>query len=125
MPQALGDLNLKRGQPIFKLDNFKQFPNLTLPKEFVEHVKKSKTLYELNSFWSFYKNEETPIHIYLTPNDPLVMSELNGELIRTHKQPGVFNKVKFTDLKGTHCALAAEYQWPFLVELIRRGLEIK
>lgn len=121
MPQVLGDLNLKRGQPVFNLENFKQFSDLQLPQEFVEHVKKSKTLYELNSFWNLYKNEETPIHIYLTPNDPLVMNKLNSDLIREHKQPGVFNKVSFTDLKGLHCALAAEYQWPFLVELVRRG----
>lgn len=125
MPQALGELNLKRGKPIFNLENFKQFPDLQLPKEFIDHVDKSKTLYELNAFWNIYKNEETPIHIYLTPNDPLVMNKLNSELIREHKQPGVFNKVTFTDLKGLHCALAAEYQWPFLVELVRRGFQIK
>ena len=53
------------------------------------------------------------------------MNKLNSELIREHKQPGVFNKVTFTDLKGLHCALAAEYQWPFLVELVRRGFQIK
>lgn len=125
MPQALEELNLKRGQPIFNLDNFKQFPDLQLPPEFVAHVKKSKTLYELNAFWSLYKNEKTPIHIYLTPNDPLVMNQLNSELIRTKKQPGIFNKVTFTDLKGVHCALAAEYQWPFLVEVVRRGFGIR
>ncbi|AZZ37741.1 hypothetical protein CIK05_13350 [Bdellovibrio sp. qaytius] len=125
MPQALGDLNLKRGKPVFNLENFNEFNDLKLPQEFVDHVAKSKTLFELNQFWNFYKNEQTPIHIYLTPNDPLVMNKLNSELIREHKQPGVFNKVQFTDLKGMHCALAAEYQWPFLVELVRRGFEIK
>ena len=124
-PQALGDLNLKRGQPVFKLENFKEFKDLKLPQEFVDHISKSKTLFDLNHFWSFYKNEQTPIHIYLTPNDPLVMNQMNAELIRNHQQPGVFKKVQFTDLKGMHCALAAEYQWPFLVELVRRGFEIK
>lgn len=125
MPQALGDLNLKRGKPIFNLENFNEFPDLKLPQEFVNHIAKSKTLHELNQFWNFYKNEQTPIHIYVTPNDPLVMTALNSDLIRNHKQPGVFNKVQFTDLKGMHCALAAEYQWPFLVELVRRGFDIK
>lgn len=125
MPEALGDLNLKRAQPVFKLENFKQFPGLVLPENFVKHVEQSRTLYDLNKFWDFYKNEKTPIQIYLTPDDPLVMNNLNAELIRSGKQPGVFKKVRFTDLKGLHCALAAEYQWPFLVELVRRGFEIK
>ena len=125
MPEALGDLNLKRGQPVFKLENFNEFKDLKLPQEFVDHIAKSKTLFDLNQFWNFYKNEQTPIHIYLTPDDPLVMNKLNSELIRSGKQPGEFKKVQFTDLKGMHCALAAEYQWPFLVELVRRGFEIK
>lgn len=122
-PEVLSDLNLKQGQPVFNLENFNDFKDLQLPKEFVDHVSKSKTLFELNEFWSFYKNEQTPIHIYVTPNDPFVMNKLNSELIREHKQPGIFNKVQFTDLKGMHCALAAEYQWPFLVELVRRGFK--
>ena len=125
MPLALSDLNLKRGKPVFNLENFKEFPDLKLPQEFMDHIAKSKTLFELNQFWSFYKNEQTPIHIYLTPEDPLVMNNLNSDLIRSHKQPGIFNKVTFTDLKGMHCTLASEYQWPFLVELVRRGFEIK
>jgi len=125
MPQALGDLNMKRGKPVFNLENFNEFSDLKLPQEFVDHIAKSKTLHELNQFWSFYRNEQTPIHIFVTPNDPLVMTTLNSDLIRNKKQPGVFNKVRFTDLKGMHCALAAEYQWPFLVELVRRGFEIK
>lgn len=125
VPQAIGDLNLKRAKPVFDLENFKDFQGLKLPQDFTDHIARSKTLFDLNQFWSFYRNEQTPIHIYLTPEDPLVMNELNAELIRSKKQPGQFKKVQFTDLKGMHCALAAEYQWPFLVELVRRGFGMK
>lgn len=122
MPEVINSLNKTHGQPVLSLESFKkQFPEVQFPPEFIAHVAKSKTLYELNHFWEFYKNEKTPMHIYLTPNDPAVMNRLNAEMIRSGKQPGIFKNVKFTDLKGLHCALAAEYQWPFLVELVKRG----
>lgn len=121
VPRVLNDLNQKRAKPIFNSENFNQFSDLELPPEFMKHINESKTLFELNQFWPFYKNEKTPIHIYLTAKDPMVMNHLNSELIRSEKQPGQFSQVQFIDLKGTHCMLAAEYQWPFLVELVRRG----
>jgi hypothetical protein len=124
LPQVLQELNETHGKPLLKPATIeKRFPDLKLPKEFHVHVEKSKTLYELNHFWKLYKSELTPIQIYLTPNDPAVMNNINAELIRQKKQPGSFGKIRFTDVKGIHCALAPEYQWPFLVELVRRGFE--
>jgi len=124
VPSVLSWLNAHEPKPVIDINEFqKQFPDLELPQEFVQHVQASRTYYELNRFWGFYKNESTPISIYLTPNDPAVKNNLNSDLIRIGKQPGEFQKVTFTDLEGLHCAVAAEYQWPFLVELMKRGFD--
>jgi len=126
MPAVLAWLNTAEPKPILKLETFKkQFPDLELPREFVKHIEKSQSFYELQNFWPLYKNEKTPISIYTTPHDPAVMNYLNSNLIRDKKQPGKFTKVEFTELEGLHCALAPEYQWPFLVELTKRGFERK
>jgi len=122
MPAVLNWLNVTEPKPILELQTFKkQFPDLEFPAEFVKHIEKSKTFYELQKFWPIYKNERTPISIYTTPHDPAVMNNLNSNLIRDKKQPGKFTRVEFTELEGLHCALAPEYQWPFLVELTKRG----
>lgn len=126
MPEVMMSLNKKTAKPILKLETFKTlFPDLEFPKEFANHVNASKSLYELNRFWGFYKNGEIPMNIYLTPNDPAVINNINAELIRQGKQSGEFHNVKFTDVKGLHCALAGEYQWPFLVEMVKRGFDVK
>ena len=61
----------------------------------------------------------------VTPNDVMAINDLNSNLIRNGQQPGTFKQVSFVDVEGFHCGLAQEYQWPFLVELVRRGLEKK
>jgi hypothetical protein len=123
-PAAFAWLNQKSAQPLLDLKTFKtQFPEIKFPADFVKHIENSKTLYELNNFWPVFKNQKTPIQVYYTPNDPAVVNFLNTDLILSGKQPGDFTKTKFTELQGVHCALASEYQWPFLVEMVRRGLQ--
>ncbi len=121
-PILLSELNRTRAQPLLTIDTFqKEFKDLKLPSEFLDHVKKSHTLFELNDFWSIYKNKKTSVFVTTTPNDPLVMNYLNSDLIKKHVQSGIFQKMTFQELQGVHCALAPEYQWPFLVDYVRQG----
>ena len=123
-PLVLDYLNQTVKKPLLSLSDFEnRFKHLKWPLEFVNHMQKDQSYLERNNFWPFFKNEKTPIQFILTPHDVMAINELNSDLIRKHQQPGTFNKVKFMDLDGFHCSLAQEYQWPFLVEIVRRGLE--
>ena len=123
LPSILKIMNKEKSKPILELKTFQtEFPDLKFPEKFINHVNKSKTFFELNDFWSFYENKNTPITIYSTPDDPAVANDINTEMIRSKKQPGNFQNIQFVDLKGLHCGLASEYQWPFLVEMLKRGM---
>ncbi len=123
-PAAFDWINKKEPKPILNLKTFQNhFPKIKFSPEIIAHIENSKSLYELNNFWPVFKNEKTPIQIYVTPNDPAVVNYLNTDLIQSRRQPGDFSKTKITELNGVHCALASEYQWPFLVEMIRRGFQ--
>ncbi len=123
LPSILKKMNKEKSKPILEFKTFQiEFPDLKLPEKFISHVNNSKTFFELNDFWSFYENKNTPITIYTTPDDPAVANDINTEMIRSKKQPGNFQNTQFIDLKGLHCGLASEYQWPFLVEMLKRGM---
>lgn len=126
MPKAMAWLNALVKEPVLSADVIeKKFPQAKFSKEFLQHLKNSHSLMELNNFWPIYKNQKTPFQIVATPKDPLVNNGINSDRIRNKTQPGDFSKTTFVELDGVHCALAAEYEWPFLVEVIRRGLGIK
>lgn len=123
LPAILKTMNKEKSKPVLEFKTFHtEFPDLQLPEKFVNHVNTSKTFFELNDFWSLYINNKTPITIYTTPDDPAVANDINTEMIRSKKQPGSFQNIQFIDLVGLHCGLASEYQWPFLVEMIKRGM---
>lgn len=123
-PAAFAWINQKEPKPLLELQAFRnQFSDLRFEKNFIDHVENSKSFYQLNEFWPIFKNQKTPIKIYVTPNDPAVVNFLNTDLIRNGRQAGDFSKTEIIDLKGTHCGLASEYQWPFLVEMLKRGFE--
>ncbi len=123
LPTILKSMNKEKTKPVLAIKTFQtEFPDLTFPEKFMNHIDNSKTFFELNDFWSFYENKKTPITIYTTPDDPAVANDINTEMIRSKKQPGSFQNIQFMDLNGLHCALASEYQWPFLVEMIKRGM---
>lgn len=123
-PAALDWINHKEPQSLLDLKTFKaQFSDVHFSSYFIQHVENSKSFYQLNDFWPLFKNQKTPIKIYVTPNDPAVVNSLNTDLIRSGHQPGDFSKTQIMDLKGFHCGLASEYQWPFLVEMLKRGFE--
>jgi hypothetical protein len=125
-PLAMNWLDRQVSKPILSTTEFeKQFPKVKFSNEFRNFISESKSLFQLNNFWPIYKNEKTPFQIVATPNDPLVNNGINSDRIKNGKQPGDFSKTSFLELQGIHCALAAEYEWPFLVEVVRRGLQIK
>jgi len=100
-------------------------PNMKWPKDFKFHLENSKSFFALNNFWPHYQNVKTPMMIYTTPKDPLVINELNAELIFRGQQPGDFSNLKYHRLeRGLHCGLASVYQWDYLVKLFKDGLEL-
>lgn len=125
-PTLLQWFDRNEAKPILKLQTFtEQFPDIKFPPDFVAHIEKSQGMYQLNNFWPIFKNTKTPIRIVTTANDPLVINQLNAQAISEGRQPGVFEKTTVKEMKGLHCALASEYQWPFLIEWLRRGFEGK
>lgn len=125
VPTLLKTIEVSQRQPLLKIADFKlHFPDIQFPENFKQHLENSSTFLASNNFWPVFKNEKTPIEIITTPNDQLVFNDLNTELFRTGQQPGIYKQTHFLELKGFHCSLAEEYQWPFLIEVVRRGLEL-
>lgn len=101
----------------------KIIPGLKWPEGLKEHFSDSTEVFDLNNFWKFYKEINIPMMIYTTPNDPLVLNELNSEKIFKGLQPGDFSKLRYHRLeRGTHCGLAPVYQWEYIVKLVKEGL---
>ena len=123
-PAAMGIINQTRTKPLLAFEDLKAlYPKLKVPAKFSAHLENSKSLFELNDFWPVYKGVKTPIMIYTTPNDPLVINALNSERIFRGVQPGEFDDVKYQRLeRGIHCGLAPAYQWDYIVKLLREGL---
>lgn len=125
-PAILALLNRDRKKPLVSTELVdKLIPNMKWPKGFEEHLKNSKTFFELNNFWPYYQGVKTPMMVYTTPNDPLVINKLNSERIFKGVQPGDFSTLKFKRLEhGIHCGLSSVYTWEYIVKLMREGLEI-
>ena len=122
----LNILDRDRKQPLISTSQVNQLvKNMQWPEGLENHFNNSKSLFELNDFWQFYQGVKTPMMIYTTPNDPLVLNELNSELIFRGKQPGDFSNLKYHRLeRGVHCGLAPVYQWEYIVKLVKEGLEL-
>ena len=121
-PLAMGWLDHEVVKPILMIEDFeKQFPKAKFSPEFRKFLSVSKSLFQLNNFWPIYKNVKTPFQIVATPNDPLVNNATNSDRIVNKTQPGDFSKTSYLKLDGVHCALAAEYEWPFLVEVFEKS----
>lgn len=117
-------LNRDRKTPLISTTDIESLvPNMKWPANFKAHLENSKSFYELNNFWPYFQNVKTPIMIYTTPNDPLVINEINSEKIFKGQQPGDFSSVKFERLdKGVHCGLPSVYRWGYIVKLVKDGL---
>ncbi|MEK6628694.1 MAG: hypothetical protein AABY53_08705 [Bdellovibrionota bacterium] len=117
-------LNRDRKQPLISPSELEELiPKMKWPKGFREHLENSQSFYQLNNFWPYYQGVKTPIMIYTTPKDPLVINKLNSELIFRGQQPGDFTSLKYHRLENAvHCGLPAVYKWDYIVKLVRDGL---
>lgn len=125
-PAMLDILNQERKQPLISTTQINQLvANMKWPIGLENHFNNSQSLFELNNFWPHYQGVKTPMMIYTTPKDPLVVNELNSELIFSGKQAGDFSNLKYLRLEhGIHCGLAPVYQWDYIVKLVKDGLGI-
>ena len=124
VPVVFDWLNQTHAKPALNLEIFKKdFPDLKWPKDFVNHLDNSKNWSQLNQIQKFYFQTRSPIAVNWTANDPLVVNSLNSDWLLSQKQQGKLTHIQMTELKGLHCAIAGEYQWPFLVEYFRRQLK--
>lgn len=125
-PAMMAILNKNRHAPLLSIAGLARVvPGMKWPEAFKKHIENSKDFYDLNAFWGTYVGVKTPIMIYTTPNDPLVINDLNSELIFDKKQPGDFSSVKYLRLdKGIHCGISSVYRWDYIVKLLKDGLGI-
>lgn len=115
VPGIVNYLETNRTKPTVKLPQGIQWP-----AGLKNHLQNSNAFSKLNNYWEFYENLKTPLLIVTTPNDLVVSAELNTDLILQKKQKGKFNKTLILQLdKGLHCGLATDYQWDFVVNLLR------
>lgn len=115
MPAILDYLNVHQTKPAIRLAQ-----DVKWPDGFRQHLETSKSFFELNTFWPFFENKKTPLLVVTTPHDPLVPLELNTDLIVQKKQAGLFEKTQILQLeRGVHCGLPVEYQWSFILELMK------
>ena len=123
-PALLNLLNRDRAKPLLSFAKMNELvPGMKWPTPFADHIQNSKTFFELNNFWPYYQGVRTPIMIYTTPKDPLVINELNSERIFDGRQPGDFKSVKYKRLDhGVHCGLSSVYRWEYIAQLLRDGL---
>lgn len=126
-PAMLSLLNRDRHRPLITVEEVNQIvPGMKWPKGFDTHLLKSESFFALNNFWPYFQGVKTPITIYTTPKDELVVNELNSELISTGEQPGDFSHVRHERLeKAIHCGLSSAYRWDYVVQLVREGLALK
>lgn len=123
-PSLMNLLNRDRKQPLLSAKDINSLvPNMKWPVGFKNHIEKSKNFFELSNFWPLYKGVQTPVMIYTTPKDPLVINALNAERIFNGTQPGDFSSLKYKRLEhGIHCGLPAVYRWSYIAQLLREGL---
>lgn len=123
-PRVLELLNRDRKEPLVSVAELENsVRGLHWPAGLREHFLHSSGVFELNNFWKYYQRIDIPMMIYTTPNDPLVLNELNSELIFDGRQSGDFSKLKYRRLeRGTHCGLAPVYRWDYIVKLVKDGL---
>ncbi len=123
-PHVLELLNRDRKEPLVTVAELERIvPGMKWPDGLKEHFLHSSGIFELNNFWKYYQGINIPMMIYTTPNDPLVLNELNSEQIFDGIQPGDFSKLKYLRLdRGTHCGLAPVYRWDYIVKLVKDGL---
>ncbi len=115
VPGIVNYLEINRSKPTVQLPEGIQWP-----AGLKNHLQNSTSFTALNNYWEFYENLKTPLLIVTTPNDLVVSLKLNTDLILQKKQKGKFNKTQILQLdKGLHCGLATDYQWDFIVNLLR------
>lgn len=119
-------INKERKTPLLTVNDLTSLMGqVNWPKGFEKHLTESKSFDELNNYWSLYQGVKTPLMIYTTPNDPLVPNELNSDRIFSARQAGDFTSMKYQKLEtGIHCGLASAYKWSYIVQLMKKGLEL-
>ena len=115
MPAILNYLDQHQRKPAEKMP-----ATMNWPVGLKAHFDKDQSFSEMNNFWPFYKNQKTPFLILTTANDILVSEEINTAMIQQKKQPGDFSETQILQLdQGTHCGLPPDYQWNFIVSLLK------
>ena len=115
MPAILAYIDKHQRKPAEKMP-----AEMKWPDGLQAHFEKDQSFSNMNNFWPFYKNTKTPFLIVTTANDILVSEEINTAMILQKKQPGDFTKTHVLQLShGTHCGLPPDYQWNFIVSLLK------
>jgi hypothetical protein len=90
-------------------------------QQLIDSPQRSRDLFwQLNQFWPWYKNVQTPVVIFSTRKDPIVSWFINSGRIedqRMHLQDS--NLKLFSFLQGYHCSLAVAYDWGTLATLFQ------
>lgn len=99
-------------------------PDLRLP-EGLNQILKSETkpadlFWQMNHFWPWYQNVHTPVMVFSTRQDPVVVWSLNsGRIAEKQLQVGNSNFHLLTTEQGHHCSLPIAYEWAPLTSLFQ------
>ncbi len=115
VPGIVSYLETHRRKPTVKVPD-----DIQWPAGLKSHLQNAHSFSELTDYWAYYENNKSPTLIVATANDLMVSAELNTDLIVQKKQKGKFNKTQILQLnRSLHCGLATDYQWDFIINLLR------
>lgn len=90
--------------------------SITLPAG----MKDGSNFWELNDFWSRYKDVQEPVLIFATSKDPAVPFSLNSQKLVNKEIKLDSKNIRVIELpQGVHCTLAVPYDWHTLATLFQ------
>jgi hypothetical protein len=101
-----------------------RLPDLNLPpgmqSVLLSPQRPADLFWQMNHFWPWYQNVQTPVMVFSTRQDPVVEWTLNsGRIAEKQLQTGNSNFHLVTFEKGHHCSLPIAYEWEALSTLFQ------
>jgi len=88
-------------------------------RSLVENSKKE--YWQSNDFWKQYQNIQTPVLIFSTEKDPLVLFDLNSKRLQSgYMNIGQSNLKVFSFPRGYHCSFPGAYKWQPIKNLLEQ-----
>jgi len=77
--------------------------------------------WKANDFWKFYRGIQTPVLIFATEKDPLVLYDLNSKRLKNGYIPLENSQLKVISFsRGYHCSFPGSYMWQPMKNMVEQ-----